>query len=334
MGVATLQGSVMPVDDATRRLALVLQHELRRLVERERIRTDREEEVRFDPVSRIATWETRRGDVIGRWFGEVVARYSSVERRLWWEWATRPGAGPHTVVVPQEGNARGAPQLAMPIVEDLDEADAATLARLAVLVARGEGIVASPRSAAGEIVFIGLFDAPRPRDGEPRDPSRYSVPPPPVVERRPASGSTPPPPVRTLAAIRELYTPRNAPRPPDAPLAAPLGAPSDGPVRAPSRALFTPLATSVLAALSRSAGAYQQALFVVTVGAARVPIVSLAAVDGAGILLSLDPPAELVDAAARMIDADRGDGNGTWRKLAARIVPKADGGATLHVDVI
>jgi hypothetical protein len=53
-----------------------------------------------------------------------------------------------------------------------------------------------------------------------------------------------------------------------------------------------------------------------------------------GQLRALDPTTALVEATTHMIEADREDGNGAWRKLSARIVPKADGGATLHVDVL
>ena len=60
----------------------------------------------------------------------------------------------------------------------------------------------------------------------------------------------------------------------------------------------------------------------------------LVVVDAAGILRALDPPIEVVEAAVAMVDADRREGNGEWRKLSARITPKTDGGATLHVDVL
>ena len=52
-----------------------------------------------------------------------------------------------------------------------------------------------------------------------------------------------------------------------------------------------------------------------------------------GILRALDPPVDVVEAAVSMVEADRREGNVHWRKLSARITPKADGGATLHVDV-
>jgi hypothetical protein len=62
--------------------------------------------------------------------------------------------------------------------------------------------------------------------------------------------------------------------------------------------------------------------------------VFLVASDASGALHAIDVPAELLDAAARLVEADRVDGNGTWRKLSARISPKPDGGATLNVDVL
>ena len=104
--------------------------------------------------------------------------------------------------------------------------------------------------------------------------------------------------------------------------------------------------------MSRGAPGYRQGLFVITVHGAhgahgahgdgsgseapgkRRLVVQLVALDVTGMLRALDPPTSLIEATARMIEADEKDGNGPWRKLSARITPKPDGGATLHVDVI
>ena len=69
-------------------------------------------------------------------------------------------------------------------------------------------------------------------------------------------------------------------------------------------------------------------------GEKRRRVVVLVANDASGVLRALDPSRELIEAAARMVEADRTDGNGPWRKLTARITPKPDGGATLNVDVL
>ena len=351
----------MPLDEATRRLAFLLQRDLRRLLERERARADRGEQVQYDPVSRMATWETRRGDVIGRWYGELIASYVIRDRILRWSWAGRSSisALTHAEVVAREGQARGVPQLSMSVVGDLDEEDACTLARLGVLVARGEGmaIVRTDGSvdARGrhtvsfeeEIAFIGLFDSPRPREGETPDPSRYSVPPPPVASRSSpppppheatsSRGSNPPvAPYRSLPPIREVYGPRSSPRH-DAVKPA-----VDRKIREPARSIFLPVATAVQGELARSVPGYKQGLFVLTVdpeisagsGEKRRLVVLLVANDASGLLRALDPSRDLVEAAARMVEADRADGNGPWRKLTARVTPKPDGGATLNVDVL
>ncbi len=110
-------------------------------------------------------------------------------------------------------------------------------------------------------------------------------------------------------------------------------------MREPSRALFVPVANAATRALVKECPGYTQGLFVVTVSASPRPdqprrvVVQLVAIDPSGVLRALDPPRELVEAAAEMTDADRREGNGIWRKLSARILPKADGGATLQVDV-
>jgi hypothetical protein len=248
----------------------------------------------------------------------------------------------------------------MSVVGDLEEEDAATLARLGVLVARGEGMAirrldpnraeARARPSAmldEEITFIGLFDSPRPRDGDIPDPSRYSVPPPPVAARtsiaqdttpRPSGtrGSSPPgAPYRSLPPIREVYGPRSPPR-------APKALEPERKIREPARSIFLPVATAVQSALAKSVPGYKQGLFVLTVdpeisagsGEKRRLVVVLVANDASGMLRALDPSRELVEAAARMVEADRTDGNGPWRKLTARITPKPDGGATLNVDVL
>ncbi|MBX3223549.1 MAG: hypothetical protein KF795_23755 [Labilithrix sp.] len=345
----------MPLDEATRQLALSLQRDLRRLVERERARADRGEEVRYDSVSRMATWETRRGDVIGRWYGDILARYVVRDRFLRWAWVGRSSIATttHAEVVSREGQARAVPQLSMSVVGDLDEAEACTLARLGVLVAHGEGV--ELRRTDEEITFIGLFDSPRPREGEVVDPSRYSVPPPPVAPRSapaplrsspparagsspPASRrSSPPPAHRSLPPIREVYGPRSPARstPPQ-----PLDSPRK--IREPARSIFLPVATAALAVFAKVVPGYQQALFVLRVEAEPTPgaadrrrlVVQLVAHDAAGILRAVDSPRELDEAAARLVEADQEDGNGPWRKLSARVTPKPDGGATLNVDVI
>jgi len=353
----------MSLDEATRRLAFLMQRELRRLTERERARSDRGEEVRYDSVSRMATWETRRGDVIGRWYGEILASYVVKDRILRWAWAGRASTT-HAEVIFREGQTRDVAQLSMSVVGDLDEEDARTLARLGVLVAKGEGL--SVRNLTeGELTFIGLFDSPRPREGDVVDPSRYSVPPPPVAAAQAPTlppppklpstsqfpqrrGSTPPPsPYRSLPPITEIYGPRTAKKSSAPPagaasaesVAPPAAAAAQKKVREPARGLFVPVATAVLSTVAKAAPKFQQALFVVHVhhekeGASRRLVVMLAVVDEAGVLTSIDPSDDLVEAAARMVEADRTDGNGPWRKLSARITPKADGGATLNVDVL
>jgi hypothetical protein len=399
----------MPLDEATRRLMLLLQGELRQLVDRERRRAARGEEVRYDSVSRMATWESRRGDVIGRWYGDFIASYVIRDRILRWAWAGRPSISgvTHAEVVSRQGQEWSVPQLAMSVVGDLDEEEACTLARLGVLVARGESM--EIRRTEEEITFIGLFDSPRPREETPRSresdspvPARYSVPPPaaaPAPRSSPPGAhtdpvalprSSPPPraPYRSLPPIREVYAARRTPEsvpppgsrrtaetipPPPGPhsrdeVSGPQPLPREEPdsphrsavtaaflggavsaslaparrIREPARGIFLPVATCVLTLLAKAAPGLHQALFVITVdqefsvasGEKRRLIVLLVALDASGVLRAIDPSRELIEAAARMVEADRNDGNGPWRKLSARVTPKPDGGATLNVDVI
>lgn len=346
----------MPLDEATRRFAFLLQRDLRRISERREEHAARGDVLEFDSVSRVATIQTRRGDAVSKLYGEVLAVYAPHDRILRWSWAGRASSAPptHGDVVFREGQARGVPQLTMSVVGDLEEADATTLVKLGALVARAEGV--HTRKIGGDVEFIGVFERPRPADAvEPARENRFSVPPPPVVER-PSSGSVPAPRAayRSIPPIREIFEPRTSrsSKPPPAQPAAAVapGAPVDAgndrsakkSLREPSRALFLPAANAALTALARGSKGFLQAVFVVTVDSEpgdtrgaekRRIIVQLVVVDAAGMLRALDPPAELIDAAAAMVDGDLREGNGHWRKLSARITPKPDGGATLHVDV-
>ncbi|MBX3189848.1 MAG: hypothetical protein KF819_22675 [Labilithrix sp.] len=344
----------MPLDEATRRFAFLLQRDLRGFAERRSEQALRGEEVKFDSVSRIATTETLRGVVVERLYGEILATYAADDRIFRWAWAGRaPSASPtHGDVVFREGQARGVPQLAMSVVGDLDEDDAATLAKLGALAARATDV--HERRVGGELQFIGLFERSRPSASVEPPASKYSVPPPAPEKResappgaartRPSQrpehrADTQPPPraYRSIPPIKELFEPRGSgSRPPPATISTP---PPGTKLREPAREIFLPVATAALAALTRLANGYKQGLFVVTLDRDRSAdkrriVVQLVVVDAAGNLRALDPAADLIDAAAAMIEADRRDGNGPWRKLSARITPKPDGGATLNVDVL
>jgi hypothetical protein len=358
----------MPLDEATRRFSFLLQGDLRRLTSVREEQAARGEEIKFDSVSRIAIVETRRGEAVARLHGEILATYTPYDRILRWAWAGRSPSAPltHGDVVFREGQARGVPQLAMSVVGDLSEEDAATLVKLGALVARAEGL--HDRKVGPDTEFIGLFDRSRPAENTDATENRFSVPPPPAADKSQPPGP-PPRAYRSIPPIREIFEPRtHGSRPPVVPaggstswsnLGAAGASPSTPPsaavtppagtsssqmpvakkLREPSRALFLPVANAALAALARGSKGYLQGLFVLTLdteGRGTEPrrlMVQLVVVDTAGILRALDPPADVIEAAASMVAADRREGNGSWRKLSARITPKANGGATLHVDV-
>lgn len=348
----------MPLDEATRRFAFLLQRELRRLTERDAERDARGEGVKYDSVSRVATVQTAQGEVQQRLYGELLATYAQYDRILRWAWVGRASSShlTHGDIIVREGQARGVPQLAMSVLGDLDQDDAKRLVTLGALMAHADGV--HERRVGNELQYIGLFERPRPVDVTVD--SHISVPPPAVQERTDKSSSRPPPRAyRSLPPIREVFEPRSSrsssqPPPPSEPAArvpasvVPAAPASARPpnainalrrVREPSRTIFLPVATAALAVLNAKGKGYLQGLFVITVdhvSAAdpkRRVVVQLVVVDQAGILRALDPPESLLEAAVEMIEADRRDGNGVWRKLSARITPKPDGGATLNVDV-
>lgn len=316
----------MPLDESTRRFAFLLQRDLRRFEEREHARAERGEEVRYDAVSRVATWETRRGDVVGRWYGEPLATYNARDRILRWAWAFRStsDAARHAELVFREGQSRGVPQLAMSVVNDVDGEEAMTLARLGAVAARADGIHMQ-RLDEDNVELIGLFESSRPGDRL-RSDNRISVPPPAVTPRAP----TPVPRAgyRSLPPIREIYEPRRSSKPPGVDRDEPAEPP---PQSKPSRSSILPLANLAVATMSQKCPGFSQGLLVVTVDVdvpKRHLVVQLVALDADGLLRALDPPRDLVEAAATMI------GDAPWRKVTARITPKPDGGATLHVDVL
>jgi len=107
-------------------------------------------------------------------------------------------------------------------------------------------------------------------------------------------------------------------------------------VREPSREVFLPVAQQALAVVATSLpNGFKQALVVITVdvqeGRGRF-LVQIVASDSDGNLASLDPSRELLDATAKMIGDDARDGNGRWRKLAARLASTARG-ASVDVEV-
>lgn len=333
----------MPLDEATRRFAFLLQRDLRRITDLREQHAARGDVLKFDSVTRIAVMQSRRGEAVHRLFGEILATYEPHDRILRWAWAGRSSSAPptHGDVVFREGQSRGVPQLSMSVVGDLDFDDAKALVELGALVARAEGI--HERIVTGSTEFIALFDRPRPSEVvEPARESRFSVPPPPVAEKAPDPKAPPARAYRSIPPIREIFEPRTGSSPPRAGSIPPSTPPVAKRLQEPSRALFLPVANAALAALQRGSKSYLQGLFVVTLDREprepREPdkrrlVVQLVVIDAAGILRALDPPADVVEAAATMVEEDRREGNGQWRKLSARITPKPDGGATLHVDV-
>lgn len=326
----------MPLDEATSRLALQMQRELKGLAERQQGRVSRGEELRYDPHTRVARYETREGDLVSRLFGEPLAVYASDDRILRWSWAGR-GAGAdvsHADLVFREGQDRGVPQLSMSIVHDLDEDEAVTLGRLGALAAGAEAV--HVRRSGVELELVGLFDRSRPTDFESVAGGRYSVPPPPAGERPNRDTPIPPrAPYRSLPPreeLRETRESRGAVYGRESPPAAPA-------LREPSRHLVLPVVNAILSGLTRACPGYRQALLVIIVDDHRARegrrlVVQLVVIDARGALQALDVSTALLDAAAHLVDADRADGNAVWRKLSARIVPKPEGGASLHVDVV
>lgn len=129
---------------------------------------------------------------------------------------------------------------------------------------------------------------------------------------RPIDRFSIPPPPRT-----PLFTPRDI-----RPFAA--GAPS--PIPAVDREGIVPVSNAAVARLSAHSPGFQQGLLVVMGGGAPATVM-LVTVDLQGMLALVEPGTALVDAARAL------SSSAAFQRITARIVPKPDGGASLHVDI-
>jgi hypothetical protein len=337
----------MPLDEVTLRFAFLLQGDLRRFVAFRQAHDVHDAEVPFRML------QASTGAAVESAFFEKLATYTQANRALTWTPPAKDGTATYAAVVFREGQARGMHQLVQTNVANLDEQDAATLAQLGALVARADGVHA--RVVGDTLEYWGIFSRPPPASSVDGDALRFSVPPPAaserpkletpgayrsvppaheVIEARPRSSQ----PLRGSAGAYGAWSNLGAAGLRQS--AAPSSAARDSArakKREPSRELFLPVANATLHALTAKNNGYLQGLLIVTIdndpSRSRPPLVELVIVDAAGMLRSVETPAEVLVAATAMVEADRREGAGAWCKLAARFTPKADGGASLHVDV-
>ncbi|MCA9588502.1 MAG: hypothetical protein KC657_24465 [Myxococcales bacterium] len=308
----------MPLDDATRRLRETLDAQVLDLRDVAELRGLRSEELRFDSVAQRVTRQTKHGEIVGRWYAELLATYYLRDSIFRWAWAgTSSSYSTYGERIFKEGQQREVPQLCMSVVGGVTPEDADVLTQLGLALTGARDLFVE-EPGDGTVKFYGMYDSPRPSG------LHVSVPPPPVRRASSPPASERPGRSRSTTSPEGPAAKRSAPPPADRP-------------REPDRAAFFPVASLAHELLARDVPGFSQAVLTLTIDpAARQTrlMVQLAAVDAGGRLRAVDATRELLDAATELVTAERARGAGAWRKLEAHLAPKSDGGATLHVEVV
>lgn len=333
----------MPLSNKFRRLALLMEPDVQRMIEKHAQRVAGHDHVRFDERSGLVTF-SRQGSVLSQPRAEKIGEWvPELALFRWWFVGIKFGEHAHRRldVAYREGEQYGMPELTTETIALESASEADTVAFLAAQLARVDGVL---RATQGEkVVYFALFDqkpsdaprAPELRDTNVNSPSqrpawmsgdRFSVAPPQIHERtslRPGSRTMPPLSPIEVSSDDGFDIPK-APRAPSLP------------VREPSREIFMPVAQTALGDIAAAVPGFAQALVVVRVETTASKgrfFVQLVAVDHEGDLIALDPSRALLEAAGRMIADDARDGNGRWHKLAARLKP-TERGASVDLDVV
>lgn len=345
----------MALSNKFRRLALLMEPDVQRMLERHAQRTAGNDSVRLDERAGVASYQ-RGGALLWQPRAEKIGEWSHELALFRWYWSgVKFGEGPHRRldVVHREGETYGLVELTTDAINVESGPDADLVAFLAGQLARADGVLRAV--AADRVVYYALYDskpseAPRGellRDtavtsGSERpswmanESKPFSVAPPAahrMTSLRPGGSRSMPAPIEVSGDDGFDIPP--APR---APLlqTPPPPPPLSLPVREPAREIFMPVAQTALGDLAATLPAFAQALVVLRVDTANGKgrfFVQLVALDSGGDLISLDPSRALLEASAKMIADDARDGNGRWRKLAARLRPTARG-ASVDLDVV
>lgn len=273
----------------------------------------------------------------------------------------------------REGETYGMEQLTSNHVNGVNDDDAALLANVAAHLSKAEGVWRTVEDEHFVYYALyeaepntippprGLSVPPPGQPGvDPKDP--FGSAPPPPLPSLPSLGSQRPPQAPSDGGVPGVLRPssmpaggaappakRSAPPPtayssvapptPHASFVPPTPqsfVPPARPVREPGRALLTPLAQRAIADITEALGEYEQAIVVLNVSRSETRgqfFVVLTAVDASGELQAPVPSDATVRCAARLVRDDTAEGNGPWRRLVMRILPKAGGGASMIVQV-
>lgn len=294
------------LENKFKRLALLMEPDVARMLEKQAQRAHGHDEMRWDERAGVVTylrngavlWQPR-ADKIGVWFDELGLF-------RWWWTGTKLHEAPRTRLdrAYREGEHYGLPELVTDPLQLLSEGEADHVARLTAQLARADGMA---RIASGtEIVYLALWDTrgestrPLSEASSLRDtainspsirPSWLTSDPLDQPTDRPAhfmpaavgaaKSYSVAPPSRFDAGARSAYGTRSIPpvraldlSPLDDDAPAPIpppprmpDAPRDTAIRDPARELFMPVAQAALADIAASLGEFRQALLVLRVEA-------------------------------------------------------------------
>jgi len=314
----------MPLGENLRRLLTSMDLELSRVLDSPYGRVNHDN-VSWNEVACTLRYY-RNGELVRTLRGEAIGSYSPELGIYRWGWTARSVKAPPKQQIDQafrEGHKLSLPELTSETVQLESEDDARKLSAFAAVIANAISVVSiEDGTRMGFIAVFGDVEHPAPPASD--DQSRavrlppYTVPPLPPKSSRPPSVLPPPspPPIGGLVNPFPKRPRTSAPPPPEA--------------REPPRELFLPVAQRALSTLDFAHPGFREALIVIT-KEADGPRFSLELVATArdGRLVAVDPPRELIEAAARMTNAEAG---GKFRRLIARLVP-SERGASVDVEV-
>ena len=99
----------------------------------------RSEELRFDSVAQRVTRQTKHGEIVGRWYAELLATYYLRDSIFRWAWAgTSSSYSTYGERIFKEGQQREVPQLCMSVVGGVTPEDADVLTQLGLALTGGD----------------------------------------------------------------------------------------------------------------------------------------------------------------------------------------------------
>lgn len=148
----------MALSEKFRRLALLMEPDVQRMVERHAQRVSGHDAARFDDRNGIVSYQ-RQGALLWQPRAEKIGEWSNELALFRWYWyGVRFGEGPHRRldIVHREGENYGLIELVTDAVNIESEVDAQALAQLAAQLARADGVLRIKHP--DRVLFFALYD--------------------------------------------------------------------------------------------------------------------------------------------------------------------------------